>query len=387
VFSAPLWLSGLIVLVIPLVLHLWSRRPRQVIRVGTLRHIGLTADARSWSARLTDPLLLAVRLVLLATIVLALAGLRLPVRRSAGSSGILVLVDRALLDSPASVPFLDSLHREHEPVRLLEGGLPRVQLGARPDESPATRNSGSTTDIWTALAEADALVEAGGTIHVVARPRLEALRGSRPRVRARIVWHTPAADDPAQWDLAAWRKGDSTLRVTAAGGRAGTRRALSRSTAPCDGCVSPAPYRVWVDAGRDSAAKHRIGVALGAIAEELGLAVDVTSSADSAGLVLSTQPLSDTLLLPGRTLILLTDETVRGSTLADSIWAQWPTPLAADDRDRREVSAAQALASRPVNAPAPLGDPESTRQGLLLLALLLFGIERWLATRPGRREV
>lgn len=344
-FSAPLWLLGLFALLIPLLLHLWSRKPRQVIRVGTLRHVDLTADARSWSARLTEPLLLAVRLALLATIVFALAGLRLPIRRSTGSSGDLVLVDPALLRTPASLPFLDSLVREHELVRLLTPGLPKFQLGS------AAVGETNATDLWARLAEADALVGAGGMIHVVARPRLVAMGGVRPRLRATVTWHAPAPDDSSRWAIADFKR-DSLER------------------------------RVRVEA--DTAGERRIVAAVRAIGEELKVPVVLVSTADSADIVITGRPQDDSLLGLRRSLILLSPATIASNTLVDSIWARWPSQTAPDSSDQRVISTAQALASRPIDAPAPLGDPEGTRRGLLLLALFLFVIERWLATRPGR---
>lgn len=381
-FSAPLWLFGLVALAIPLILHLWSRRPRQVIRVGTLRHVDLTADASSWSARLTDPLLLALRLALLITIVFALAGLRLPARRSAGSGSTIVLVDPSLLTS-GGFPFMDSIRREQEPVRLLQPGLPRYQLGETATDAkplPPTR------DIWSALAEAGEMVGPHGVIHVAASPRLAALIGSRPHLRARVEWHTPARSDEARWMPARWREGDTTLMMIASGDPQKTAYTLGRTIAACDGCTAPAARSVLIRA-TDSVAEQRIDVALRAIATELALGITPVSTLDSAELIVTDHAITDSLIDSGVPLVLLTAATVGSSAIVDSLWAHWPWPLISRDaNDPRQVSLAQVLPAPPGAALAPLGDPEATRRGLLLLALLLFGLERWLATRPGRRE-
>lgn len=378
-FSAPLWLFGLVALAIPLILHLWSRRPRQVIRVGTLRHVELTADALSWSARLTEPLLLALRLALLLTIVLALAGLRLPARHSAGSGATIILVDPALL-TVTGFPFIDSLRREQEPVRLLLPGLPKYQFGASADTMarPAAR------DVWSAVAEAGEIVGPRGVIHVAARPRLIALTGARPHLRARVDWHTPEGAEEARWSPARWREGDTTLMVLASGDRRKTVYALGRTMAACDGCTQPAPRSVLVRA-TDSVADRRIDVALRAIATELALQITRVSTLDSADALISDGPVSDSLIATGVPIVLLTPATVRSPAIVDSLWTRWPWPLVGRDaRDPREVSLSQVLPAAPGAALAPLGDPEATRRGLLLLALLLFGLERWLATRAGR---
>lgn len=382
-FTAPLWLLGLAALAIPLILHLWSRRPRQVIRVGTLRHVDLTADARSWSARLTDPLLLALRLALLVTIVFALAGLRLPARRSAGSGSTLVLLDPALLADTAHFPFLDSLARERETVRLLLPGLPKYQLdgSSRPDEMPAPAG-----DLWAALAAADAMVGPRGTLHILARPRVTALRGARPRLRARIEWHMPMAASRSEWMPITWEARDTMRMIVAGGDAAGMAYAMGRSFAPaCPGCVTRPERRIAVLAS-DSIAERRMSLAVRSIADEVALPI-VLTTADSADAVVTNLPLSDSLLARGVTLMLLAPAVVASSALADSLWAHWPWPIVPrDQRDPRQVSLSQALPPPPLSALPPLGDPAATRRGLLLLALLLFVVERWLATRPGRRE-
>ena len=377
-FSAPLWLFGLFALLIPLVLHLWSRKPRQVIRVGTLRHVELTADARSWSARLTEPLLLAVRLALLATIVFALAGLRLPTRSAAGSGSELVLIDpRLQLEKGDSL--IDSLTRSRAQARLLLPGLRKVTLGDTLSDERYTR-----PDIWAALVEADRLVGPGGTLHVIARPQVASLRGPRPRIRAKLVWHAPADLDSSTWSRS-WRGGDSSVFLEASGDRRGVVYSLRRVAGRCDdGCNSAPLQRVQIETGGDSGAARRIALAVRAISTELLLPVEIAPSGTRGEFVITTLPLSDSLLQASSEVITLSAAAIADGSLVDSIWARWHSPVLRDLFDRREVSIAQALASRPIDAPAPLGDPEGTRRALLVLALFLFVIERWLATRPGR---
>lgn len=383
-FSAPLWLLGLIALAIPLILHLWSRRPRNVIRVGTLKHVELTADARSWSARLTEPLLLAVRLALLITLIFALAGLRLPARRSAGSGGSLVLVDPALLSPDVKFAFLDSIRREHEPVRLLVTGLPKYQLDTDGKlEKPFPRSD----DIWAVLAEASDVVGPRGVLHVVARPRLAALAGTRPQLRSRVEWHAPPPPLEARWLQARWRDGDTTLAIMASGDARGSSYMLGRTVAGCDGCPQLTGHVIAIRAS-DSIANRRIAVAIDAISKELALPLKAASTLEGADAVVTDLPIDDSLLALGTRVILLSPATVAAATLVDSLWANWPwSPLGDLSDDPRELSLAQMLPAVPGASLPPLGDPEATRRGLLLLALLLFAIERWLATRPGRSEV
>jgi hypothetical protein len=402
VFSAPLWLLGLATLAIPLALHLWSRRPKRLIRVGSLRHVAGLAEARSWAARLSEPLLLAVRLAFLTAVVLALAGPLLPVRFY-GRSGELVLVDPGLLMEPARIrsdALLDSLARSRATVRLLLTGLPKIQLDGYRSPFPvprfATEERGTRNtepSLWDLLVEADQLVAPGDTIEVIARPRPSTLGGRRPRLHAAVAWHVPQDPGPRSWVVAEWQApGDSLWSLTGRGDATQTEYSLSaglqRLGAPassgptCPRCMRPPVVRIaTVDS--DTVLARRLGIAARAVAAGLGQKLLLNPSSDSADLLLTSGPLTDALVSQSRPVLSLAREAAWSPAAADTLWARWPwQPLARDSGDPRLVSAAQAL-------PAPATEGEEShrpmRSRLFILAALLLLIERWLATRPTRR--
>lgn len=397
-FSAPLWLYALATLAIPLALHLWSRRPREVIPVGSLRHVTDLAEARSWSARLTQPLLLLLRLGILSSIVLALAGPRISHGRLGGTVSRLVLVEPELLADPALIrsdSLLDSLARSRATVHLLQWGFPKVQLDGVSREfrvPPAMAPHGRTVPrgaIWDLLLTADRLVSAGGEMIVIARPRLSALGGRRPALRARVTWHAPQSPPTSTWSAARWRTaGDSLLTLTGRGDthgvtyRSETAAATTQPESGCAGCTEAQPLSVLV-AASDPGAGVRLRLAAAAVGTMLGQAVRAATSVDSADLVLTTAVLSDSLLNLDRTVASITPTVVASPALADTVLAHWPwQPLERDPADPREVSLAQAQPA-PRTGDAP--DRRDARIPLLLLALVLFTVERWLATRPPRR--
>lgn len=383
-FAAPLWLAALATLAIPLALHFWSRRPRQAIRVGSLRHVEGLAETRSWSARITEPLLLLVRLALLATVVLALAGTKL------GGNGLdarisrLILVEPALLrDSAliASDPLLDSLARSRAPVRLLAPGLPRVQLdGVRP--VPAGAATGPAGMLWDQLIAADRLVAPGGTMLVIARPRVVHLGGRRPALLARVTWHLPQGPAEQRWRAGRWAIGpDSILTVEGIGTAQATRYQLRTSPAPCADCPALPRLAVAVE-GADSAGRRRLHLAALAVGSLLGQRVEPAASAAEADLILSTSP-ADSPTRGKAPVLWLRRGVSLSPALADTLLAHWPgNPLAVDIADPREVSLAQAL---PNQGAAERLDERNARLPLLLLGLMLFAVERWLATRPRSR--
>jgi hypothetical protein len=357
-FATPLWLAALAALGIPLALHLWSRRPRQMIRVGTLRHLGEVPPARARSARLSEPLLLLLRLLILAAIVLALAGPRI---RGAthGRPARLLLVDPALLADP----LLDSLNAARATIRLLVPGLPEHRLPLDPAKTAAPPLA-----LWEALRQADRLVTDGGTLEVYARPRIARLGAVRPRLRSTVRWHSPDPEATSRWLVGLTAPpGGGAEALIGAGNASGIEYSRLRGSDPAAVSLAagrtpapPVPRRLHVP-GADTS--RRLGLAIRAVNEELGQGVTLAPTGDA------------TLDLPPHLLA--------AGALADSVLARWPWRAEqADTADPREVSIAAALPQAAVAARvAPL--EVRTRELLLLAGLLLLG-ERWLARRPRR---
>jgi aerotolerance regulator-like protein len=390
VFNAPLWLYALATLAIPLALHLWSRRPRRVIRVGSLRHVADLAEARSWSARLTEPLLLLLRLGMLASVVLALAGPRIGAGRLGGRLSHLVLVEPDLLADSALIrsdPLLDSLARSRVTVRLLTADLPRWQLdGWRSGYGMEVPHPQSET-LWNMLLSADALVSPGGSILVIARPRVATLGGRRPALHAAVSWHIPAnAATETRWLAGRWTTTpDSSFEVSGVGSARGiwyrSRMLAGNGSTPCAGCSRSGPVTVLVE-GEDSTARRRLHLAALAVGSLFGQTVELAAAPEHAGLVLTTAALTDSLLTSMRPLAAVSPVAVGSPALADTVLAHWPwNPLVRDRGDPREVSLSQALPGRQEGT-AP--EQRDVRLPLLLLAMMLFAVERWLATRPRR---
>jgi len=160
-FLAPLWLAGLSSLVVPLALHLWSRRTGQAVRVGSIRLLSGSPPPMARRPRLYDPWLLVLRCALLAALVLALARPYWATRQDTAATWALVatdVVDRAGL--------VDSLARTGRTVRPLD-----------------------PSDLWLSLAIADQAAPPGTHFEAFATPLLSGTRGTRPQLRSPVVWH------------------------------------------------------------------------------------------------------------------------------------------------------------------------------------------------------
>jgi hypothetical protein len=363
-FATPLWLVALVTLAIPLALHLWSRRPRRVIQVGSLRHLGQHAPLRARSLRLTELPLLVLRTGILASIVLGLAGPRLT-GTPLGLIHHLSLVEPALLGDP----ILDSLNAARAAVRLLAPGLPEVRLPRQADKSV-----GESLSPWDGLPLADRLLSRGGSIDLYATPGLAGMGEQRPRVRALIRWHAPAPQPTRTWIGALSVAPHDSLQALV--GRGDARRITyervrvkERSDLPIQ-TVAPIeplrPRRLEVRADSGNIATDRVRPALEAIASELGQSVTVATDSATAD-----------------ARVTVPTEVVATAALPDTLLTRWPwPPLTSDPADPRTASLAQAVpwsgGSAPDRAPSP------HRLEPLLLGAVLLMVERWLATSPSR---
>jgi hypothetical protein len=204
-FLSPLWLAGFAALLVPLLLHLWNRRPTRVVQVGSLRGLSGPPGPRAFGRRLNDIPLLAIRIAVLGTVVLALAGLALPRRGVAAEQRQVLLVDPALLDDSLAVyadPLVDSLRRAGTPIHLLATGFPVLGSG--------TAASSDVSGVWALLRQLDDTLPPGSTVTVVAWPTSGGVGPMRPSLRSEFRFHrpnVPGADSPATATLSGGHPG------------------------------------------------------------------------------------------------------------------------------------------------------------------------------------
>ena len=371
-FAVPLALLGLALLAVPLAIHLRPQRTRQVVRVGSVRHLGGAAPPARAGLRLTEPVLLALRLAVVALPMLALAGPFL--RRPGGEAGRKVaLVAAAAADSAAAV----LVRRTAD--SLVQEGFARRELDPR-------------ADVWQALRAADASLPPGSEIALVSSGRVRAA-GVRPALASDVSVHlapgvrgaqvptvasaarrsvtiaaAPARNLDARLVAAAFRaiaaeRGDSlelAMRSTAdttprPASRAGDwlvwlpdsssaplppARLLGNATLLTDGDPVPVPGRIHVR--RDAGA--------------LTVTLAGRFAADSAGLMLT-------------------------GALPELLAGIWPDPAArfAADTSLHAITASQLQPDRA--SPRPRGARAPLSHWLLAAAALLFLAERWMSHR------
>jgi hypothetical protein len=374
-----------------------------VIRVSSVRHLQGLPTARRWSRKLTEPLLLLLRLAVVTLLALALARPRLAGLPEGKGSPVVLLDPKLLTDSVALAtdPLLDSLRRAGAKVRLLTAGLP-----ATPIAKPAFWYPEERSTIWDLIAQADRALSPDKGLLVIARPSPEALGGVRPRVTVPVRWHVPASPRPRGWWIGEARRTEEGItvwlfhgdgahvcsrRVTVAGKPSAVSRQPSGDVPPLEvdstlprvrllpadsrwpiadslwTPISPTPLRrVSIDTALPSEHSYRLRFASTAVAEELG--DSLTFGAYEAD-----------LRLPGN----LPESVILSGALADSVLVRWPARPGLSG-DSRTVSWGQLEPSRAGARGAPAA--RDAMRWLLILAGLVFLLERWLATRSRVRR-
>ncbi|HJQ67048.1 MAG TPA: BatA domain-containing protein [Gemmatimonadales bacterium] len=403
----PVWLAGLGALIVPLALHLWSRRGGHPVRVGSIRLLAGSPPAtrRSWTVQ--EPWLLALRCAVLAAIALALAG---PYWTSPGAGGrTLALVARDVRDREAVV---DSLHNAGVPVSLLDSAASGIP------------------NLWTALRRADRRAAPGTRFVVFAPDLLRYFRGERPALRSPVEWHTRAAaasavpvNAPPQARIVvvfadAARLDDARYvraAFEAAGTATGIAAIVSVRPASAAALAGPADWLVWLsdraipdslqaqvqrgavllsDAGVATAPRHHSRVVTGAQPSNAWLTSATSGTGGSVGAPVWEDGTGSPLLTvtreergvhyrfhsrfsPG-----WGDFVLRPAfPLAMArLWSVTDSNRSAAD-DRR-ITVRQIIPAQDSEAASPQTPRRPLFLGLWALAALLFLAERWMSRRP-----
>jgi hypothetical protein len=170
----PIWLWGLLGLAVPLAIHLLSRKEGKVIKVGSLRHLTDSTTRQFKSVKLNELLLLALRSLLLLTVVALLAGLLLP---SSASLPKWVVVDREAEQHEEISRIIDSLTNKDYELRYLEQGFPLPKDTASEEKMP---------NQWF-LAEQLGEAEISEAV-VFTKAYMSGFKGKRPSKPEHVAW-------------------------------------------------------------------------------------------------------------------------------------------------------------------------------------------------------
>lgn len=187
-FLSPLGLLSLLALAVPIFIHLLSRKPGKIIKVGSLQFLSPSASARFQSLKPSEPFLLLVRMAIIASLALLLAQPvwvnKISAPDSAAKGWILIAPPLLPASPPAGIfSRLDSLAAAGHELRVLAPGFPAVSAGDSPPETAGP-------NYWSLLREADHLLPGQMPVWVFATDRSSAFQGERPALSREFHWQT-----------------------------------------------------------------------------------------------------------------------------------------------------------------------------------------------------
>lgn len=176
-FSSPTYLWALLGLVIPIAIHLWSKKEGRTIKVGSTQLLQASDSTKSSSIRLNEWWLLLLRMLLITLIVFILAEPHLKQREN--QIPLAYVVEPSLLQDESLRNVLDSVETT-APTYLFMKGLP---LFTNQDELPTSIELESP-NYWQ-LAQRLPSIPAD-SILVFTKATMRGIKGMRPNIPSHI---------------------------------------------------------------------------------------------------------------------------------------------------------------------------------------------------------
>lgn len=196
-FLNPSWLWALTGLMIPIGIHLLSRKEGKTIPIGSLRHFEESVTAQARSLRLNEILLLIVRCAVLTTIVFLLAGIH--INNSADSKKRWAVIEAGIGQTLPGKTLLDSLRAQNYSIHYLAQNFP---------EATDTTALTPVTNYWAALH--DLTTRGLNDIVIVSYGLARNFKGQRPALPAYVKWISIPPQPAAYTASAVTLPGDST---------------------------------------------------------------------------------------------------------------------------------------------------------------------------------
>lgn len=196
-FANPIWLWALSGLVIPVSIHLLSRKEGKVIYIGSLRHLEESSTKQFKAIRLNEVLLLIIRCILIILTVLLLAGLQW--QHAATEDQKWLVIEPGLQNDKAIHALTDSLTIAGYETHYLAPGFPT--------EDDTTIHN--TKNYWALI---DPLKSSRAQqVIVLSRSYLKDFTGERVILPPSVKWITVDADPQEATVMAAKYKSDSAI--------------------------------------------------------------------------------------------------------------------------------------------------------------------------------
>jgi hypothetical protein len=190
-FVNAIWLWGLAGLIVPISIHLLSRKQGKVIRFGSIRHLDETSTRQFRAMRLNELVLLTLRCVFIVLLVLMLAGIQFSISKQQHKW---LLIERGLENDPEYAPLIDSLKGNGFEIKSLSATSPTV--------------ASEKTDYWNIIEE----LEPGEDVVVLSYNYADGFKGKRISLPDGVRWLS-ADPDSMEYVLKAVKLSDDSIVI------------------------------------------------------------------------------------------------------------------------------------------------------------------------------
>lgn len=212
VFVNPTYLWALLGLLVPLAIHLWSKKEANTIKIGSVQLLDESNSRQSSSIQLNEWLLLLLRMLILALIVVLMAG---PQWRTKGNQQqVTYLVEPSLANEPTLATILDSL-QEDASVRLFTNGFPEWDLDTDYQAEQETPN------YWQLAQRLDSL--RSDSLVVFTKALAKGVKSKRPNTQKKIQWVVTEGEEILERPLIALKNTEAVQLVTVSSNSMRTR--------------------------------------------------------------------------------------------------------------------------------------------------------------------
>ncbi|WP_339656459.1 BatA domain-containing protein [uncultured Maribacter sp.] len=176
-FAHPLYLWALLGLLLPIAIHLWSKKEAKTIKIGSVQLLSESKSKQSSSIQLNEFWLLLIRMLIISVLTLILAKPKW--NKRIDNSLLTYLVEPELSQNKNFMARLDNL-RDGQEIRLFQKGFPIWENYSDHIENKAI------PDYWSLASETDILKT--DSIVVFTKGYAKGVKGSRPETNHPIKW-------------------------------------------------------------------------------------------------------------------------------------------------------------------------------------------------------
>ncbi|KAA1243251.1 BatA domain-containing protein [Aquimarina sp. RZ0] len=202
-FLNPTYLWAFLGLVIPIAVHLWSKKDGEIIKIGSTKLLIASDSRQTSSIQLHEFLLLLVRIILITVLVLLIAEPR--IKKKASTIPITYIIEPSLLNQERIKPLLDTIETGGS-LRLLQDGFPEIQRNTSDYKNIKVPN------YWKLANDMEKL--ATDSIVVFTNAFLSGIKGKRPdSIHKNISWIPVRPDEFIKEKILKVTKEEDTLRL------------------------------------------------------------------------------------------------------------------------------------------------------------------------------